>query len=130
MNSAATSAIVVEDDRAWQQILIEILTDVGLEVDVAEDLETAIAKLRATPHCLAVVDLCLDGTNHHNQDGLQVLDAVRRYDPHCMSLLLTGFATAEITESALNEHGAAACLRKENLNRAEFRELVGRLLTG
>ena len=128
MNPADVRALIVEDDHAWQQILSEILTDAGLEVDVAQDLETAVAKLYAAPHRLAVVDLCLNSTDHHNQDGLRVLDAVRRHDPNCVSLLLTGFATAEIAESAVNKHGAFVCLRKENFRRAEFRELVSRVL--
>jgi hypothetical protein len=33
-------AIVIEDDSSWQQILSEILTDCGLAVDVAGNLET------------------------------------------------------------------------------------------
>jgi ActR/RegA family two-component response regulator len=128
VNPAGAHALIVEDDRAWQQILSEILTDAGLEVDVAQNLETAVARLSAAPYRLAVVDLCLNGTDHHNQDGLRVLDAVRRHDPNCVSLLLTGFATAEIADSAVNKHGAYVCLRKENFRRAEFRELVSRAL--
>lgn len=128
MNLAGVRALIVEDDHSWQQILSEILTDAGLTVDVAENLETAVAKLRAAPYRLVVVDLSLDGSDHHNQDGLRVLDAVRRHTPDCLSLLLTGFATAEIIESALTRHGAFACLRKEDFRRAEFRELVSQAL--
>jgi ActR/RegA family two-component response regulator len=128
VNRAGVRALIVEDDHAWQQILSEILTDAGLKVDVAQNLETAVAKLRAAPHRLAVVDLSLNGTDHHNQDGLRVLDAVRHHDPNCVSLLLTGFATAEIADSAVNKHGAFVCLHKENFSRAGFRELVSRVL--
>ena len=101
MNPAGVHALIIEDDRSWQKILAEILTDTGLTVDIAEDLETAVAKLRAIPHRLAVVDLSLGGSDYHNQDGLQALDAVRRYDPGCVALLLTGFATVELAVSAL-----------------------------
>jgi ActR/RegA family two-component response regulator len=123
-------ALVVEDDQGWQQILSEILNDAGLEVDLAEDLETAVIKLRAAPHLVAVVDLSLDSTDHHNQDGLHVLDALRRHDPNCLTLLLTGLPTAKIADSALNKHGAFACLHKENFRRAEFREVVSRAIVG
>jgi CheY-like chemotaxis protein len=93
VNSAGVRALIVEDDQSWQQILSEILTDTGLTVDVAENLETAVALLRATHYRLAVVDLALDSSDHHNQDGLRVLDAARRHDPGCVPVLLTGFAT-------------------------------------
>jgi DNA-binding NarL/FixJ family response regulator len=128
MKPADARALIVEDDRSWQQILSEILADVGLAVDVVDSLEAAVASLRAVPHRLAVVDLSLGGRDHHNQDGLRVLDAVRRHDPGCVTVLLTGFATVELAVSALTEHGAFTCLRKEAFNRAEFRELISRAL--
>jgi DNA-binding NarL/FixJ family response regulator len=121
-------ALIVEDDRSWQQILSEILADAGLQVDLAENLETAVARLRAAPHRLAVIDLSLGGSDHHNQDGLQVLDSVRRYDPGCVAMLLTGFATVELAVNVLTDHGAFTCLRKEKFRRAEFRDLVSRAL--
>jgi len=135
-NPAALRALIVEDDASWQQILCEILTDAGLTVDVADSLETATESLRTAPHRLAVVDLSLSGAlslpkgggYFENQDGLQVLDAVRRLDPGCVTILLTGFATVELAVSALSEHGAYTCLRKETFNRARFRELVSRAL--
>ena len=129
MNRAGVRALIVEDDQSWQQILTEILTDAGLTVDAAENLETAIAKLRGAHYRLAVVDLALDSSDHHNQDGLRVLDAISRHTPDCVSLLLTGFATPEISNRALTEHGAFACMRKERFRRSDFRELVNQVLT-
>ena len=121
-------ALVVEDDRSWQQILEEILLDAGLEVDITDNVESAVAHLQAAPHRLAVVDLSLGGHDHTNQDGLRVLDAVRLHDPTCVALLLTGYATVEIAVSSLTEHGALTCLQKSAFRRAEFRELVRQAL--
>ena len=128
MNSSNARALVVEDDASWQQILSEILTDVGLTVDVVDSLRTAMASLRAARHRLAVVDLSLGGGGFHNRDGLRVLHAVRRQDPACVTVLLTGFATVELAVSALTEHGAFSCLRKEAFNRAGFHELINQAL--
>jgi DNA-binding NarL/FixJ family response regulator len=117
-------ALVVEDDPSWQQILSEILRDAGLEVDLAETLAGAVKLLRLAPHRIAVLDLSLGGADHRNQDGLQVLDAVRRHDPGCVSLILTGFATVEVAVSAIQEKGAFTCLQKEAFRRADFRDLI------
>jgi len=122
-------ALIVEDSSAWQQILTEILIDAGLQVDVVDNLDAAVETLRATPHRLAVVDLSLSGNNYQNQDGLDVLEAVRRFDPGCVAILLTGFATVELAVDVLAEYNAFSCLRKEAFNRAEFRALVRRALT-
>jgi two-component system, response regulator PdtaR len=121
-------AIVVEDDSSWQQILSEILTDCGLSVDVVDNLEDALKVLKAEPHRLALVDLSLEGSDHHNEDGLRILEGVRRLDPNCQSILLTGFATVELAVSVLTEYGAFSFLRKESFNRAQFRELISQAL--
>lgn len=128
MMSAALKALVVEDDYSWQQILSELLADCGLEVEVAGNVEEAALYLKAQPHRLAVVDLSLSPNDHNNLDGLRVLDEVRRLDPNCRAILLTGFATVEIAVTALTDHGAFTFLRKESFNRGQFREIVNRIL--
>src|SRR5690349_20037086 len=128
MTSSALRALAVEDDHSWQQILSEILSDCGLEVDVAGSLEEASLNLKAQPHRLAVVDLSLSPNDHNNYDGLLVLDAVRRLDPNCRTILLTGFATVELAVTALTDYGAFTFLRKESFHRSQFRDIVYRIL--
>lgn len=121
-------ALVVEDDHSWQQIISEILTDCGLEVDLATHLEAATRALKAQPHRVAVVDLSLSPNDHNNIDGLRVLDAVRKLDPNCRAILLTGFATVELAVTALTDYGAFTFLRKESFHRSQFRDIVYRIL--
>jgi DNA-binding NtrC family response regulator len=128
MMSPTFKALVVEDDHSWQGILSELLADCGLEVDVAGSLEEASLRLKAQPHRLAVVDLSLSPNDHNNCDGLRVLDEIRRLDPNCRAILLTGFATVELAVAALTDHGAFTFLRKESFNRGQFREIVNRIL--
>jgi len=120
-------ALVVEDDSSWQQIISEILADSKLEVDVASDLDEATHVLKAQPHRVAVVDLSLS-PDHNNTDGLLVLDTIRKLDPNCRAILLTGFSTVEIAVAAITDHGAFTFLRKENFQRSQFREIVNRIL--
>jgi DNA-binding NarL/FixJ family response regulator len=128
MTAQVLRALVVEDDNSWQQILSEILSDCGLEVDVAGSLDEASLSLKAQPHRLAVVDLSLSPNDHNNYDGLRVLDAVRRLDPNCRTILLTGFATVELAVTALTDYGAFTFLRKESFHRSQFRDIVYRIL--
>ncbi|MBN1935972.1 MAG: response regulator [Anaerolineae bacterium] len=121
-------ALIVEDDRSWQHILSELLTDAGLAVDVVDSLDNATAALRAAPHRLAVIDLSLSEGNFDNQDGLRALQAIRCQDPGCVAVMLTGFATVELAVSAINDYGALTCLRKETFDRAEFRRLIRQAL--
>jgi len=125
--SGLARALLVDDDHNWQQILREILEDMGLEVDVASSLAQA-QKYAAGPHRIAILDLCLEESDHHNQDGIRVADAVRARDPDCVLLMLTGHATVELAVSVLTEHGVSNCLRKEVFHRSEFKKLVQRAL--
>ena len=128
MAQQALRALVVEDDHSWQQIISEILSDCGLEVDLATNLDDATLNLKSHPHRVAVVDLSLSPNDHNNYDGLRVLDAVRRLDPNCRAILLTGFATVELAVTALTDYGAFTFLRKESFHRSQFRDIVYRIL--
>jgi len=128
VSPAPFRALVVEDDPSWQQILSEILSDSGLEVDAASSVDEAAQILKSQPHRLAVVDLSLSPNDHNNKDGLRVLDTVRRLDPNCQTILLTGFATVELAVTALTDYGVFTFLRKESFQRAQFRDIVSRIL--
>lgn len=121
-------ALVIEDDNSWQQIISEILSECGLEVDIATSLDEAVAALKTQPHRVAVVDLSLSPNDHNNIDGLRVLDSVRKLDPNCRAILLTGFATVELAVTALTDYGAFTFLRKESFHRSQFRDIVYRIL--
>lgn len=121
-------ALIIDDDSSWQGILSEMLSENGFEVDTASTVDEAVAALKANPHRLAVVDLSLSASDHHNQDGLRVLDAVRLLDPNCRAILLTGFATVEVAVKALTEYNAFTFLRKESFKRVEFKDVVQRIL--
>ena len=66
MKTPALRALVVEDDRSWQQIISEIHSDCGMEVDVATNLDEATISLKSQPHHVAVVDLSLSPNDHNN----------------------------------------------------------------
>jgi DNA-binding NarL/FixJ family response regulator len=121
-------ALVVEDDPSWQQILSEILNDCGLVVDLAVSYENALSLIHSAQHRIAVLDLSLGGPDHHNQDGLKVLTAIKRQDPGCASIFLTGFATVELAVNVILEMGAYTCLRKETFKRVEFRKVLTQAL--
>jgi DNA-binding NarL/FixJ family response regulator len=128
MSMPVFRALVVEDDPSWQQILGEILSDLGLGIDIAGNLKEALHALKTESHRLAVVDLSLEASDHSNSDGLRVLDAAHRLDPACRTILLTGFATIELAVSTLTEYGAFTFLRKETFQRSQFRQVVDRIL--
>lgn len=128
MTSPRSRALIVEDDNSWQQIMSEILADCGLEVDIAGSLDEAIPLIKNQAHRIAVVDMSLSPNDHNNQDGMSVLDNVRRIDPNCRTILLTGFSTVELAVTALTNYGAFTFLQKESFQRGQFKDIVHRIL--
>jgi DNA-binding NarL/FixJ family response regulator len=125
----AGRAIIVEDDPSWQQLLSESLDEVGLEVDLADNLEHAQSILRKYPHRIAVVDLSLSGKDAQNQDGLLILKIISQIDPGCVAMLVTGYATVEMAVSVLTEKLAFTCLRKETFQLNQYRNLIQQALS-
>ncbi len=125
---AIPRALIVEDSAAWQQLLAEILEDAGLEVDVAARGTDAERIIRSRSHRVAVIDLSLAGRDHRNQEGLAVLATIQRHDPGCQAIMLTGYATVNVTVTALRELGAVTLLEKNRFSRRAFRQLVQDLL--
>ncbi|MFN2198249.1 MAG: response regulator [Anaerolineales bacterium] len=121
-------ALIVEDEASWQQILEEILEDMGLSVDVCANAAEALEWIQRQAYRLAVLDLSLGGRDHHNQDGLQVLAAIRRHDPGCAAIILTGYATVELAVSVIQDQGAYTLLQKESFKIAAFRQQVQQAL--
>lgn len=128
MKNNSLAALIVEDDRSWQEILTEIITDCGLQVDVCDDLQSAVAKLHTTSYRLGIVDLSLAGDDHKNQDGLKVLEAIKQFAPNCVSILLTGYASVELAVNVIQDYGAFTCLRKETFRRVDFRDVIRQAL--
>jgi DNA-binding NarL/FixJ family response regulator len=121
------TVLLVEDDVAWLQILIELFQDLDFSIDSSNSLEMALPLLNKK-HDLAVFDLSLSGEDHKNRDGLRLLERIQRIDPGCKSIMLTGFATVDIAVNAIVELGAVHFFRKESFNVAEFIANVNKLL--
>lgn len=116
--------LVVEDDPSWQNLLNELIVDLGFTADIASDLDQAELFLHNTTHNLAIVDLSLDIKNHKNSDGFVILQKIRQLDPGCTSILLSGHATVEYAVKAIKEYGAYTCLHKEDFSRRSFKQTV------
>lgn len=120
-------ALVIDDDRTWQDILREILEDAGLDVDVAGSAPEAAELIHARGHRLAVVDLSLNN-NPNSQEGLQILDQIHAHDPSCTAVLLTGYATVQVAVSSLKDHHAYTCLQKDKFQRNDLENIIQRAL--
>ena len=96
MNKPA-NILVVDDDLDTCQNLQDILSDMGYEVDTAQDGPSALEMVRQKPYDVALLDLKMPG-----MDGLTVYREIRKLSSGTVAMIVTAYATPETTNEALN----------------------------
>jgi DNA-binding response OmpR family regulator len=104
--NARLKILVVEDDPASSDVLAEMLTMEGYDVETADSAAEAIAAMTARRHGAALLDLTLQ--------GLTLSDLVERFQqiPWKPPIVVFSGRTVEELEVASARLGAAALLRK------------------
>lgn len=82
--------LLVEDDPVVREAAARILQDARLQVDRAEDVESAVAALRESEHSVILADLMLPGFS-----GFDLLERVAHDRSRLPVVLITGYATID-----------------------------------
>src|SRR5271165_2244219 len=101
--------ILIVDDEPDIRLLIEgLLRDEGYDTRQAADSDGAIAAFRARRPSLIVLDVWLQGSR---LDGLGILKALHREEPHVPVVMISGHGTIEMAVTAIQQ-GAYDFLEK------------------
>lgn len=92
----ASAVLVVDDDRAFCSALAGSLRRRGCAVMVAHNFEDALAEAEAWSPDRAVVDLRMPG-----RGGLELVAALRRFDPTMAIVVLTGYGSIATAVEAI-----------------------------
>lgn len=103
---AATSILVVDDDRDTCSTLSDILSDLGYTVDTANDGYAALELSEGNLYRLALLDYKMPG-----MDGLELCRRLRASRPAVEVALVTAWASAS-TSAAASEAGIRRVLPK------------------
>ena len=118
---AAVSVLVIEDDAGLRLAEGEFMMRAGYRVSLAVDGEEGIRLAQSQPFELAVCDLSLPG-----MDGLAVLDALKRLQPKCELLMVTGYASMQSALECMR-HGAYDYISKP-FDKAQLLRLMEKAL--
>lgn len=88
--------LVVDDEQVIREILAEFLSMEGFDVRTAEDGQKALTELSRTRFDLMLADLKMP-----NMGGIELLAAVRKHQPHLVTVIMTGFGTVETAIDAM-----------------------------
>lgn len=95
MNEKA-SILIVDDDAAMGETLLDILEDKGFNVAIAKDGPTAVAEAGGRHFDLALIDIMMPGMN-----GVETLRELRERDPDLQVMLLSGQSTIKTAVEAM-----------------------------
>lgn len=132
MNKEVYSALVVDDEESWRNLVAEILKACGLKVDSAESLEAGEALISLREYDLAILDIRLVDFSHYSVDGFALLRDAKRLQPHIKAVILTGYPDPQQRARALETYGADLYLEKAPdgmpLDIDQFEKLIYQLL--
>lgn len=89
--------LVVDDEPSIREVLSKTLALAEYDVDVANDGQAALERLRAAEYDLLITDLKMPGV-----DGLTVIREVRRSNPAIPIIIVTGYSTESSAIEAIN----------------------------
>jgi DNA-binding response OmpR family regulator len=88
--------LFVDDDAELRAIVREQLTNVGYEVDEAEDGVVAMEKMQRGEYRVLLLDITMPGTS-----GLDVLKRAKQTTPGCHVIMLTGVVGLSVAIESL-----------------------------
>jgi two-component system, OmpR family, response regulator VicR len=111
--------IIIEDDRALQSALVEILTQEGFETTSAFDGEEGMQKIESEKPDLILLDLILP-----KKDGFEVLSEIKKSpSKNIPVLILTNLEEIDNVQKAL-DLGAKAFMVKSDFSLRDIIEKI------
>ena len=90
--------LIIEDERAFGEVLQEGLSKIGYSVQLAENAEKALKLFVQREFDLVVADIRLP-----DMDGLQVLEKIKNHFPSPPVILMTGFGSVQNAVEAMRK---------------------------
>lgn len=95
-NSPVGKMIVVDDEPELRNVLVEALRAQGFEVTGCSNGHQALAELRQKEFDLLLTDLMMP-----EMDGIALLDAALKVDPHLIGIMMTAQGTIQTAVNAM-----------------------------
>jgi two-component system response regulator HydG len=97
MNDHMHRILIVDDEADTCENLSDILTDVGYQVDTANDGFAALELVKRNTYDLALLDLRMPG-----MDGLELYRRIREISAGTVAIVVTAYASSDTAKSVLS----------------------------
>ena len=96
MSAREASVLIVDDSPEMLDVLSKYFADHGFQVQTARSGDAALEAYRARPADVVLTDLRMKG-----MDGLDLFEALRRFDPEAAVVIMTAFGNVESAVDAI-----------------------------
>jgi len=93
---ASERIIVIDDEKGIQEILIDILTSKGYEVDIAGSGEKGLEKISEIFYNVAILDVKLQ-----DMTGIEVMEQIDNISPNTEVIIMTAYASVDTAIKAI-----------------------------
>ncbi|MDH4272880.1 MAG: response regulator, partial [Candidatus Aminicenantes bacterium] len=87
---------VIDDEPIIHEVLSQLLTAEGYEVELSSSGEEALERHSSQTHDVTLLDLLMPGL-----DGIEVLKNIKRVDPQAVIIIITAYASVESAIAAM-----------------------------
>jgi two-component system response regulator PilR (NtrC family) len=87
---------VVDDEPIIHEVLNQLLTVEGFEVELSSSGEEALDKFSSRPYDVTLLDLLMPGLG-----GIEVLKNIKKIDPQAVIIIITAYASVESAIAAM-----------------------------
>jgi len=87
---------VIDDEPIIYEVLGELLTSEGYDVEISSDGKQAIEKCSETSYDLILLDMLMPGIS-----GMEALKKIKKIDPNLIVIIITAYASIESAISAM-----------------------------
>ena len=92
--------LVVEDESAWRETLMDCLATEQYTTMTANDYATAVSALRDYQFKLVILDIRLEDADPQNEDGMRLLADIENAGSEAKVIIVTGHGTDEQKQTA------------------------------
>lgn len=124
------TALLVEDDAGWREILAEILSEAGYTVDQCSGFGEALGYLQRTHYALIVIDLALEGQTTstrrfrplEEREGYRLIERINNAGTPV--IVVSGIVSTAEVESLYADLNPFAVVEKQAFDRQTFSTLI------
>ena len=129
-DSSAPLALVIEDMPNYQELLKDLLEEMGLEVHLAKSRNEATAHIQAHRYDFITLDMMLGPDDENAQQGMYVLSLLERYQTGVPVVMITSVDFNRDDTAEFIASGAVKHVLGKPLNDKKLRALVDKYVQG